>query len=571
MIANRFLMAQDIEKVMKADSVAKGFFQKLMTTEAVSLSGNFSARLLYEPTLKTRRNYTYLLNGNLDVDLFGYSVPLSFTYSNRGADYDYSLPISFNRFRFNPHYKWVKLYLGQSSLSFSPYTLSGMQFSGIGLELTPKGPFKISAMYGTLYKPVEADSIKMLVKPVYKRNGAAIMAEYQRKTFQFKFSMLESSDMPNSINMENAMNIGIAPLQNVAYCLESKLMPLDAVVFDIRYASSAVNKMLYNQRRSFTEMLYGEHDGVSRYSAYKLGVDFSPGIFTTGFSFEHIDPGYKTLGAYYSKNNFQNATLKLGGNFFDGKLNLAANGGIENSEMNDVNDNENIRMIGSVNLSSRINDDLNLNASYSNFQTYVNIKNQFDYINQTNPMENLDTLNYSQVSQNATMGVSYVLKNTEEERQMARLSANYNQAVNDQNGEVSTSRFYNLNANWSLALPKKNTMINVGTYSSFSEMPMVSSVTLGPSMSVNNVLFDKKVRMSNRITMNWSYLNGERQNANYNFSNSMNYKYNDMHSFLFSLSYFLKNVKGENNHKLSLSFTYRLTIKKRNVVKAVKQ
>jgi hypothetical protein len=39
--------------------------------------------------------------------------------------------------------------------------------------------------------------------------------------------------------------------------------------------------------------------------------------------------------------------------------------------------------------------------SYSNFSSYTYIRSEFDEINQTNPYENLDTLNFTQLTQSA--------------------------------------------------------------------------------------------------------------------------------------------------------------------------
>ena len=55
-------------------------------------------------------------------------------------------------------------------MSFSPYTLSGHEFLGGGVELTPdKIPFKFSAMYGRLQKATEPDTLSG--DPSYKRMG----------------------------------------------------------------------------------------------------------------------------------------------------------------------------------------------------------------------------------------------------------------------------------------------------------------------------------------------------------------------------------------------------------------
>ncbi|MFN8688363.1 MAG: hypothetical protein ACK5XL_00010, partial [Cyclobacteriaceae bacterium] len=100
--------------------------------------------------IEQRRDpFNWFATGNLNVNLFGYSVPLSFSYSN--ANTSFSQP--FNQFTFTPQYKWVKTYVGYSAMTFSNYTLNGHVFLGGGVELTP-GNWRISAMYGRLRKAV---------------------------------------------------------------------------------------------------------------------------------------------------------------------------------------------------------------------------------------------------------------------------------------------------------------------------------------------------------------------------------------------------------------------------------
>ena len=65
-------------------------------------------------------------------------------------------------------------------------------------------------------------------------------------------------------------------------------------------------------------------------------------------------------------------------------------------------------------------------ASYSNFTTFMNIRPLFQTINQqVTPFVNLDTLNYSQVSQNTNMNMTYQLQKTPERNQMLHLNVNY--------------------------------------------------------------------------------------------------------------------------------------------------
>jgi len=175
---------QDIEKVLKADSIAISYWKKLLATDPLVVSGTISARSVYQFGTSGTKPFSVLFNGNAALDIFGYNVPMSFSYSSKNIDYQLASPVRINRLKFNPRYKWVQLHFGQSSMSFSPYTLSGMQFTGIGAEFSPKGPFKASVMHGKLFDAVQFDPENPLRQPVYERTGTGFKVGWQKKDYQ---------------------------------------------------------------------------------------------------------------------------------------------------------------------------------------------------------------------------------------------------------------------------------------------------------------------------------------------------------------------------------------------------
>jgi hypothetical protein len=233
---------QDVEKVLHADSIAKSYINKLLATQPVVVSGSMNARTILTGGEKNSMPFTYQLNGNLNVELFGFNMPVSFSFSNKNFRYSYSSPIKFNRIKLNPQYKWVKLYLGQTSLSYSPYTLSSIQFSGVGVELTPPGPFKIGAMRGRFYDAVQFNHEFPNVLPVYQRDGYALMVGFKKEKFKLEVTWLDASDKPSSIELPTDTTISVSPVSNISCSFKSSFTPLKAVSLDVEYALSALNK-----------------------------------------------------------------------------------------------------------------------------------------------------------------------------------------------------------------------------------------------------------------------------------------------------------------------------------------
>src|SRR4051812_42836366 len=73
--------------------------------KGVKLNGSVNLNTVgyYTTGIQQRRDpFNWFLTGNLNVNLFGYNAPFTFSYSN--ANKNFSQP--FNQFSFAPQYKW---------------------------------------------------------------------------------------------------------------------------------------------------------------------------------------------------------------------------------------------------------------------------------------------------------------------------------------------------------------------------------------------------------------------------------------------------------------------------------
>ena len=117
--------AQDIEQLTKADPVA--------------WSGGLTWSNIFtwpKDSASQVTTYSYYISGSLNTTIFGVvCVPINFAYTNNTLSSTVTYP--FNRFALTPSYKWVKLHIGYSQMTFSTYTMAGHDFLGGGVELTP--------------------------------------------------------------------------------------------------------------------------------------------------------------------------------------------------------------------------------------------------------------------------------------------------------------------------------------------------------------------------------------------------------------------------------------------------
>ena len=92
LLCSFFATAQDLTQIGKA---------KLFT-----LGGGISANSVYYNGEGQRDPFTYVLNGNLNLNISNvYNLPISFAYSNQ--EFNFSQPFRSNRLSLSPSYKWL--------------------------------------------------------------------------------------------------------------------------------------------------------------------------------------------------------------------------------------------------------------------------------------------------------------------------------------------------------------------------------------------------------------------------------------------------------------------------------
>ncbi|MBO0590846.1 hypothetical protein I2486_05440 [Cellulophaga sp. E16_2] len=537
-------------------------FDQLDKEKWLRYNGGISANGVYYDGTANRQDLTYYLTGNLNFNIAGlYNIPVSFTYSNQ--EFNFPSPFNFNRFSFHPSYKWVTAHLGDVTMTFSPYTLSGHQFTGAGVELNPEGKFQVSAMYGRFLKATEYDSIAQGGIAAYKRIGFGVKTAYDFEFMKLGVILFKATDTKNSLENPLPIELGLTPKENAVLSFESDFRVLDKATIHIEYAISGVTEdsRIRDERpnNGVLSFLLVENISTNYYNALNASFNYPAGNGSLGFGYERIDPDYKTLGAYYFNNDLENITVNATQTIFDNRLNLSVNAGLQQDNLNKAKTSEQQRVVSAINANFTASERLTLNGSYSNFQSYTNIRDQFDYINQVNAYDNIDTLNYRQISQNANLGINYILKKTEQKQHSTNLNLVYQNSNNQQEGETiegGLSTFYNGTAAYTLGYPQQNLTFSLAGNTSYNITGVDKSLTLGPTLAVGKQFFDKQLRTNLSSSYNTSYSNGEKQTNIYNFRLGSNYLWLQKHNLSLNFLMLFRNTTLNSNRDLTLTFGY---------------
>ncbi len=514
--------------------------------------------------IESRRDpYSFFASGNLTFDLYGWSIPFSFTYSNLQSSFQQP----FNQYSMRPTYKWLTGYFGFTSMNFSSYTLGGHLFAGAGIEAAP-GRFKIAAMYGRLMKATEPDTLATTPPvPAFRRMGWGIKAGYENGNDQLYLILFGARDDLNSISYVPE-NENILPEENLVISLIGSKGLFDRVVLRAEYAISALNRDIRSDPVTLTNYPFFNNTGglftptisSSFYNAFNAAASYNGKGYTVGFKIERIDPGYRTLGAYFFNNDLVNYTINGSTAILGGRLNIAASGGLQRDNLDSEKISSLRRMVGSVNIGYAASDRLNLSAAYSNFTSFTNIRSQFIDINQATPYDNLDTLNYRQISQNATLNTHYRISTSQQRPQFLNLNLTFQDAADRQGGkeQSSSSQFYLGNASYSYSMvPQALTLTAVFNYNA-TKILSANTVTLGPTLALSKAFLQKQLRSRFSVSWNQTLNNGKTANRIVNFRAGAGYSIKKKHNLNLSLVLINRSNIGESGSSDFTEFTATL-------------
>ncbi len=516
------------------ESIGKG--------KAFGMSGGINANSVFYNAsgMEGRRDpFNYFLSGNLNFSLYGWSVPLSFSYSNQQTTFQQP----FNQYGLSPTYKWITLHAGYRGMTFSNYTMNGHLFLGGGFDLAPSDKVKLSGFYGRLQQAVQEDTTRESSIPAYRRMGGGVKVTFGDQKNLIGLIIFKAKDEVNSLAAPPLKN-DVDPQENLVLGLNFAKTIGDRVAITGEYGSSAITKDIRAEEVSASNLYDKVHFAFkprassSYYQALKSAVTYAFPNAGVGFAYERIDPGYRTLGSYYFNNNLESFAFTGTSVLLNKKIRLNGQVGIQRNNLDRNELNTMNRLSSALNANYQASTRLMFNGSYSNFQTVINFRSQFDYLNQVSPYENLDTLNFRQIAQNANVSTNYVLNESKEKRQNINLNVSF-QKTTDVQADIEQptgARFYNLNGNYTIVLAPRNLTLNVAANANLTESQAAKNKIFGPSASVRKTFFDKKLSTGTTISYNTAFVNGIKTSEVTNLRMNANYSWKEKHQFELSLT-----------------------------------
>ena len=250
---------------------------------------------------------------NLDISLYGISMPFAFYYSNDNSSF------SFPHFSFHidPTYKNWRGHFGRSSMNLSSYIMN-MSFNGIGLEYN--GKLRFGAFYGELRNAINDDPTDPNArKPQYRRLGWGFKLGYGAGLNYLDVCLLRAYDRLNSVDAYWQDRIN--PQENIAVAVRGGLGLTKWLTLNGNLAFTAFSSDTRAERVHSDNLDRWDKIFEARYtSLMRIAADVSANLnlksINASVYYKMVQPDYTTLGLYYTSNNFQSLGINASTTLF---------------------------------------------------------------------------------------------------------------------------------------------------------------------------------------------------------------------------------------------------------------
>ena len=542
MLAALQVRGQDLERISKKDLVKVSGGVALQTTAYAAIG-----------TPSNRDPFLGQININLNINILGIiSAPFSATLSTQSAAFN--TPQPFNNFGISPKYKSVTAHLGYRSMNLSEFSLSGSQFLGVGVEVSPKESFvKGKALVGRFAKPVffNPDGT-VATTPSFSRVGWGAGLTFGRSSKnELSFNVFKAKDDPNSLDVPKE-DLGITPAENLVLGLTGKKTITKQISVDGEVDFSFfTNDITLPQEvlpgySYFNNILFFTQNPSSQFKkAIVANANYTPSFAKFQLKYRRVDPDYKTLGIAFVNNDYEDLSLKTSFGLWEKRLGVSVSGGMQRNDLKKQKVTGMLRLISSLGLTYRINETWNASANFANFST--NTKQTV--------ILTLDSLSMVQTTKSMSANLSKALK-SEHASGGLNFSFNFQDAIVD---EVRTTTFYNVNIGYQRQYTASKTSLGATLMAMHSITETNANSNVGPSIMFGKPLLKEKLQLNMVGAYLISFLDGLPGGGITNLSLTGNYALAKKHKISFMASNILKRTEMGNSSELTATAGYNFS------------
>ncbi len=343
-------------------------------SDPVQLSGSIGVSLFsyhsqgrpgaYSPT-------SWLLRGSPTLTIYGVVLPFSFTVTEQNREFRQPL----NRLGVSPYYRWLTVHAGYRNLNWSPYSLGGHTFLGLGAEATP-GHWHVGYIDGRFRRAIAPGDTAggASVSPVFKRTGYAFRVGGGTTTRTADLIVLRGEDDEHSLP-STGLPGGLFPAENLVVSAGTRLGLTPRLQLDFELAQSAYTANKQTAKSGdfdkFLLKMFGSlmdrRESTVEAQAIETALAWKDHWGSMAVHYKRIDPGYRSMGAYFFNDDVDNITFEPTVKLMEERLRVAASLGFQHDNLKGTRDLQTDRTIGSVRVDFSPGSRYAINAVYSNY------------------------------------------------------------------------------------------------------------------------------------------------------------------------------------------------------------
>lgn len=507
-----------------------------------SIHGNISVNVIgYNATgIEDRaRPLALMLSANATISSYGFNIPFSFRFSDKRVDYTQP----FNQFGLSPSYKWLTTHFGYRNISFSDYTLAGHTFLGAGVEMHP-GKFRFGAVYGRFRKTTVAYENAIDTTRNLNRKGYAIkLGVGSEKTFVDLIVMKVNDDSTTAIRKPGEV---YNPAEsNLVTGLNTRISFSKEVWFEGEIAGSlyTTDVSAYGFEGLEDDPWLSRLDKITPVNlstelltAIRSSLNYKSKSFSTKLEYRRIDPGYRSMGAYFFNNDIENLVIAPAFSLFKRKLNLRGSIGLQRDNLRNTRKATSLRTISAINLSYNPVPVFGIDINYNNYSS-----NQ-----RAGRLPLIDSLKFFQATTNLGIMPRLMIMN---DKHSHILMLMYNKMkLNDKNAltaQYTENDATIVNLNYNLGFNQSALTLLLGfTYNKLQNSIFENSAS-GFTAGVSKSWLDGKLQSGISNSLIWSGQKGDAdKNRTLNTTVNSSYQINKRHSLRLNVFFIRFMAKG---------------------------
>lgn len=435
---------------------------------------------------------------NLGFNILGFSSGLNLLYSTDQSQ----LRQNINTISFNATWNWLTIQAGDVSPNFSEYGLSGATIRGGYIKIEP-GKWLLELSGGQSKRKVEVSTKDAFRGPSFQRMTYAGKLGYGEDDENHIFlSSHYSVDKKNSLKNVSSMT----PQENLTITTDTKVFMFDKIVSlaaevtasaytrDLNSAKIPVSAL--NVPGIFGGLIQARLSSRVNYAGQATAM-LNLDRFGLELGYEHIQPGFRSLGIGRIRDDQQRIRVSPSAQFFDNKLSVQGNIVLSRDNLlgNRLQTQKNTNV--GTNIQFQLTDMISLNGNYNllinNFSSNFNS-------NPNGPPSQGVALDRMQTAHTITLQPNITFQNNEQTHNIALSGSYFSLSSEFEDSGTSTpaglnSDTFSSSLSYSLSLPS-GLAINAMSNYLINKSNSAENTSVGGNVGGTYSLFDRNLTLS---------------------------------------------------------------------------